>query len=61
MQIFGAEWLRDRIRKFIGKRDGFDSSTNALMLDLARNSEQILAHRLNDIFDGKTNTSLTLM
>ena len=53
MQKIDMEWLRERIRKFIGKGRGADLSTNALLFDIARNSEQILTHRMNDIFTGK--------
>jgi len=41
-----TEWLR---AKFIGKSDEADSSSNALLSDLARNSEQILWLRVNDL------------
>ena len=46
-----TEWLR---AKFIGKSDELDSS-NALLSDLAKNSEQILWLRVNDLVKGKNN------
>lgn len=46
------EWLRT---KFIGKSDEADSSSNALLSDLARNSEQILWLRVNDLVWRKNN------
>jgi hypothetical protein len=39
-------WLR---AKFIGKSDEGNSSSNALLSDLAKNSEQILWLRVNDL------------
>jgi hypothetical protein len=51
--MIGRGWLRDRMRKSIGKSAGANSSTSALMSDLARNSEQILVHRANEILKGK--------
>jgi hypothetical protein len=47
-----AEWLR---AKFIGKSDEADSSSNALLSDLARNSEQILWLRVNEFVGRKNN------
>jgi hypothetical protein len=47
-----TEWLR---AKFIGKSDEADSSSNALLSDLARNSEQILWLRVNDLVARKNN------
>jgi hypothetical protein len=47
-----TEWLR---AKFIGKSDEADSSSNALLSDLAKNSEQILWLRVNDLVKGKNN------
>jgi len=41
------------MRKLIGKRGGADLSTNALLSDVARNSEQILVHRVNELLEGK--------
>jgi hypothetical protein len=55
MQKIDMEWLRDRMRKFIGKSGGADLSTNALLSDLARNSEQILWLRVNDLVGRKNN------
>src|SRR5262249_3331884 len=46
------EWLR---AKFIGKSDEADSSSDALLSDLAKNSEQILWLRVNDLVKGKNN------
>ena len=43
------EWLR---AKFIGKGDDADSSSSALLSDLARNSEQILWLRMNNLLGG---------
>jgi hypothetical protein len=45
-------WLR---AKFICKNDEADSSSNALLSDLAKNSEQILWLRVNELVKGKTN------
>jgi hypothetical protein len=53
MQQIDAKWLRDLMRNFIGKSSGADLSTNALLLDLAKNSEQILALRVNELLEGK--------
>lgn len=53
MQKIDMEWLRDRVRKFIGNGRGADLPTNTLLLDIARNNEQILTYRMNDIFTGK--------
>jgi hypothetical protein len=53
MQQIGKDWLRDGLRKFIGKNNKANLSTNGLLLDLAKNSEQILALRVNELFDGK--------
>jgi hypothetical protein len=47
-----TEWLR---AKFIGKSDEADSSSNGLLSDLARNSEQILWLRVNDLVGRKNN------
>ncbi len=47
-----TEWLRS---KFIGKRDEADSSSNALLSDLIKNSEQILWLRVNDLVGRKNN------
>jgi len=47
-----TEWLR---AKFLGKSDEADSSSNALLSDLARNSEQILWLRVNDLVGRKNN------
>ena len=47
-----TEWLR---AKFIGKSDEADLSSNALLCDLARNSEQILWLRVNDLVGRKNN------
>src|SRR5262249_2340523 len=41
-----TEWLR---AKFIGKSDEANSSSNALLSDLAKNSEQTLWLRANDL------------
>jgi hypothetical protein len=51
--MMDTEWLRGRMRKFVGKRGEADLSTNALLSDLARNSEQILVHRANELLEGK--------
>jgi hypothetical protein len=51
--MIGRGWLRDRMRKSIGKSAGANSFTNALLSDLAKNSEQILVHRVNEILKGK--------
>jgi hypothetical protein len=53
MQKIDTEWLRDHMRKFIGKSSEADLSANALQSDLAKNSEQILALRVNELLDGK--------
>ena len=45
-----TEWLR---AKFLGKSDEDDSS-DALLSDLAKNSEQILWLRVNDLVKGKS-------
>jgi|SRR5215831_3357968 len=47
-----TEWLR---AKFIGKSDEANSSSNALLSDLAKNSEQILWLRVNDLVKRKSN------
>jgi hypothetical protein len=47
-----TEWLR---AKLIGKSDEANSPTNALLSDLARNSEQILWLRVNDLVGRKNN------
>jgi hypothetical protein len=47
-----TEWLR---AKFVGKSDEADSCSNALLLDLAKNSEQILWLRVNDLVKRKNN------
>jgi len=47
-----TEWLR---AIFNGKSDESDSSSNALLSDLARNSEQILWLRVNDLVGRKNN------
>jgi hypothetical protein len=44
-----TKWFR---AKFIGEGDDADSSSNALLSDLARNSEQILWLRVNDLVGG---------
>ena len=46
------EWLR---AKFIGKSDEANSSSNALLSDLAKNTEQILWLRVNDLVGRKNN------
>jgi hypothetical protein len=48
--MLATEWLR---AKFTGKGDDAGSSSNALLSDLARNSEQILWLRVNDLVGGK--------
>jgi len=53
MQRIGTEWLQNRIRKFIRKGREADLSANALQLDLAKNSEQIIRLRVNEILEGK--------
>ena len=53
MQKIGTNWLRDGLRKFTGKRGKANLPTNGLLLDLAKNSEQILTLRVNELFDGK--------
>jgi len=53
MQKIGSGWLRAGMQKFIGKSGGANSSTNALQSDVARNSEQILVHRVNELLEGK--------
>ena|SRR5215471_7133984 len=45
-----TEWLR---ANFIGKSDEANSSSNALLSDLAKNSEQILWLRVNDLVNKK--------
>jgi hypothetical protein len=50
--MMAAEWLR---AKFIGKSDEANSSSNALLLELAKNSEQILWLRVNELVGGKNN------
>jgi len=52
--MMAAEWLR---AKFIGKSDEANSSSNALLLELAKNSEQILWLRVNDLIKRKNNYS----
>jgi len=47
-----TEWLR---AKFIGKSDEANSSSNALLSDLAKNSEQILWLRVNDLVKRNSN------
>jgi hypothetical protein len=47
-----TDWLR---AKFVGKSDEADSSSNDLLLDLAKNSEQILWLRVNDLVKRKNN------
>ena len=47
-----TEWLR---AKFVGKSDEADSCSDALLLGLARNSEQILWLRVNDLVKRKNN------
>src|SRR5215831_9811008 len=47
-----TEWLRE---KFIGASDEANSSSNALLSDIAKNSEQILWLRVNDLIRGKNN------
>jgi hypothetical protein len=51
--MIGRGWLRDRMRKCIGKSAGANSFTNALLSDLAKHSEQILVDRVNEILKGK--------
>ena len=51
--MIGAAWLR---AKFIDKSDEADSS-NALLSDIAKNSEQILWLRVNDLIKRKDNYS----
>jgi len=46
-----TEWLR---AKFIGKSDEANSSSDALLSDLAKNSEQILWLRVNDLVNKKS-------
>lgn len=53
MQQIGTNWLRDGLQKFTGKSGKANPPTNGLLLDLAKNSEQILAFRVNELFDGK--------
>jgi hypothetical protein len=53
MQKMGSGWLRASMQKFTGKNDGADLSTNALLSDVAKNSEQILLHRVNELLEGK--------
>jgi len=48
--MIAAEWLR---AKLAGKTGGTDPSTNTLLSDVARNSEQILVHRVNELLEGK--------
>lgn len=45
--MIGTKWLRAKLG---GEAD---PSTNPLRSDLARNSEQILAHRVNELLKGK--------
>src|SRR5262245_24651380 len=45
-----TEWLRE---KFIGASN--EANSNALLLDIAKNSEQILWLRVNDLIRGKNN------
>jgi hypothetical protein len=47
--MIGRGWLRDRN----GKSAGANSFTNDLLSDLAKHSEQILVHRVNEILKGK--------
>jgi len=49
-----VEWRRERIQKFIGKGHDVGSSTHAEALDMAKNSELLFAHRMNDLFAGRT-------
>jgi hypothetical protein len=51
--MIDKEWLRDCVRTFIGKRSEADLSTNALLSDLKKNSEKILALRVNELLAGK--------
>jgi outer membrane murein-binding lipoprotein Lpp len=53
MKQIGTSWLRGGVRKFIGKSGKADLPTNGLLLDLAKNNEQLLALRVNELFDGK--------
>lgn len=48
--MIGAEWLR---AKFNGNSSGAEPSTNALLSEIAKNSEQVLALRVNDLLEGK--------
>src|SRR5262245_52012413 len=45
-----TEWLRE---KFMGESDEASSSSNALLSDIAKNSEQIIWLRVNDLIRGK--------
>lgn len=51
--MIDMEWLRGRVRKFIGKSNEADFSTNTLLSDLAKNGEQILGIRINEVLRGK--------
>jgi hypothetical protein len=51
--MINMECLRDRLRKLVGKSSAADLSTNALLSDLAKASDQILAHRINELLGGK--------
>ncbi|MEJ2376999.1 MAG: hypothetical protein P8Y71_16840 [Pseudolabrys sp.] len=51
--MIDTEWLRGRVRKFISKSNEADFSTNTVLSDLAKNGEQILALRINEILRGK--------
>jgi hypothetical protein len=51
--MIDTKWLRNCMRIFVGKSGGADLSTNALLSDLAKNSEQILTLRVNELFEGK--------
>ena len=49
--MIGSEWLR---AKFTGNSGEADPSTNALLSDLAKNTEQVLAVRVNELLVGKS-------
>jgi outer membrane murein-binding lipoprotein Lpp len=49
--MIGSEWLR---AKLTGNSGEADPSTNALLSDLAKNTEQVLAVRVNELLVGKS-------
>jgi uncharacterized caspase-like protein len=53
--MIGSEWLR---AKLTGKNGEADPSTTALLSDLAKNTEQMLAVRVNELLEGKNKYSL---